>query len=342
MNNEYEPVHIPSEPIFDIFRDPKGNIHVISPPPPVHREINEVLDIRLHRESGSDLKFNPIVDKHNNTRRYTLYDHDLHISTTEITLIVGGKKIKTRVNTAPKFKDEIVLNTMCKDREEWFTTWAEHHFNIGVDRIILYDNSENNKLKDSIRPLIESGLVFYIKWPHPYKWETRKANGLKRHCAAAQTTSQNHALNFLSECKIIGNLDVDEFINLQGHKNVGCLFDKYIERGEYHIRMPSRSFFNNSNRPHSGKKFFNIFECNEIIETHNGKQFLHPNPVTPTPTISVHELTSDSTWIEMDPADAYFNHYIYLSNTNMNRRSYTKLTIDKSIIDTFNQPHLYL
>ena len=61
MNTEYIPVYIPSGPIYDIFRDPKGKIHVISPPPPEHREINEVLDIRLYQENGSDLKFEPIV-----------------------------------------------------------------------------------------------------------------------------------------------------------------------------------------------------------------------------------------------------------------------------------------
>lgn len=334
MTIEYIPVHIPSGPIYDIFRDPKGKIHVISPPPPQHREINEVLDIRLYQENGSDLKFEPIIDKHGNTRRYTLYDHDLHVSITEITLIIRGNKIKTRINIAPKFKDEIVLNTICKDREEWFTTWAEHHLNIGVDRIILYDNSKSNKLRDSIKPLIEAGLLFYIKWPYPYKCGTLKTNGLRRSCLSGQTTSQNHALNLLSECRIIGNLDVDEFINLQKFKNVGDLFDKYIERGEHHIRMPSRTFFNSSDKPHDGKKFFKIFECNETIESHNGKQFIHPDPGTPIPTISVHEITDGSECIEMDPTDAYFNHYIYLSNTNMDRRSYTNLTTDKSMLDT--------
>ena len=330
MNTEYIPVHIPSVPIYDIFKDPRGNIHVISPPPAEDREIDEVLDIRLYREGTSDLRFEPIRCAHGNTRRYTLYNHDLHVQTTEITLTVGGNKIKTRINVPPKFENEIVITTLCKDRHEWVTTWANYHFDLGVDRIILYDNSKNNNLRDSLAPLISSGKVFYIRWSYPFKTSSLKATGRKRNSLSCQTTSQNHSLNLLSNCRIVGNLDVDEFINLQKHKNVMSFFDEYIRREEYYIRIPSRTFFNSSNKPYTGKKFFKIFECNRTTETHNGKLFIHPKSI---PVISVHLLTDNNVITEVNPITAYFNHYIYLSNTNISRRTRTDTTTDNSILN---------
>ena len=59
----------------------------------------------------------------------------------EIILEINNNIIKTKVNKYPIFNDEIIFSTMVKNEDNYIKQWITFHLNIGIDRIIIYDNA---------------------------------------------------------------------------------------------------------------------------------------------------------------------------------------------------------
>ena len=103
----------------------------------------------------------------------------------EINLIINREIIKTQVNKYPEFKDEIIYSTMVKNEDNYIRQWIEYHLNLGVQRFIIYDNSEttdnsyHSVEKKSNLPLvledyIKKNVVYLIKWQYAKRYTKYK------------------------------------------------------------------------------------------------------------------------------------------------------------------------
>lgn len=113
-------------------------------------------------------------------------------------LSTNGISINTEVNKYPTFKDEIILSTMVYNEDNYIRQWIKFHKNIGINRFIIYDNSETHDLKsytskektsdlkNILNDYIKTETVILIKWSYPKR--------LNRSGISGQTTQQNHSI----------------------------------------------------------------------------------------------------------------------------------------------------
>ena len=102
-------------------------------------------------------------------------------------------------------KIKISLCTLCKNENKYIREFVEHYQNIGVDKIFLYDNNDENgeKIESVISDYINSGFV-----------EIKNYRGRN----ATQLESINNCLTqYLRKYDWILVNDIDEFIHIKEH-----------------------------------------------------------------------------------------------------------------------------
>lgn len=300
-----EPSRIEKYKIYDIFHN--GQIVIITP------LIEAILEIQY---IGLPFNCNECPDNH--TRVYFLKTDYKD----EIELQINGSTIKTRVNKYPEFKDEIIFSTLVKNEDAYILQWIDYYIKLGVQRFIIYDNSRESTLAETLKQYIEHNIVLLIIWNYPYNLK-------------AQQTQQNHSIYAFQNSKYIGLFDIDEYINIQNKRinNIELFLNFIIEEHKINTEEISgfmflNRFFNNPYRlPCENTDFFNIFNCDEVSEEGFEKCVIIPKNVK---TFSVHVVTDGLPLILLDKSDVYFNHYYFLNKEN---RGLDKTDlIDKSIL----------
>ncbi|MCC4384124.1 glycosyltransferase family 2 protein [Limosilactobacillus reuteri] len=133
---------------------------------------------------------------------------------------VGFAKLKKREKNLRTLKydnnRQLFIVAIVKDEEQYIDEWVQYHLMIGFDKIIIYDNSDNNKIYNSLKKFIKNNTVSY-----------QKMSG-----AVRQMDAYNDALNKVmkKDCYLMF-LDADEFIflknkNINFKKKVNEVFNK--------------------------------------------------------------------------------------------------------------------
>ena len=229
----YNPTHIKKYNIYDIFYNDIGQYIIICP---AYKDYNFQLKIsNIQSNTFYDLTKYKCRHKHtivycSEKLEYTEYV-DILISDQEKSEKNELKNIK--VNKYPIYENEILMSTIVKDEDNYICQWIEYHSFLGIDRFIIYDNSNKNTLSNVLKNYISSEKVILINWQYPYLLSYTGFSG--------QTTQQNHSIYCFKKAKYIGLFDIDEYVNPQqlyfyydnDNKNndkniIDKIFDNYI------------------------------------------------------------------------------------------------------------------
>ena len=324
------PVHIKDYFIYDVL----------------HNDNNELVVIAPNTQKEMTIKFNnEVLDKYNCPHGHTsIYIHKIKTQYVEnIELVVNDTIVKTKVNKYPEFKNEILMSTLVKNEDNIILQWINFHLNIGVDRLIIYDNSDANdtfsytstqetsNLKELLKEYIDNGKVILINWSYP-----KRLNINGRVSINGQTTQQNHSIYAFQNSKYIGLFDVDEYINIQNETNIARFFEKLIKEEKINtanigsFRLLNRFFYNPDNLPTDDYNFLHIYNCDYHTISGREKNFVLPKNVT---TFSIHMITTGKPMYSIEPKKIYFNHYCYLNKATRGRNK-------TNIIDNSIEKHL--
>ena len=307
-----KPISIEEYYIYDIFHNDNNKLIIISP-----SEMDPV-DIKYKNESF-------ILNKcsFNHTYIYVLentsYKEDIELN-------INGNIVKTKVNKYQEFKNEVIMSTMVYNEDNYIRQWIKFYLNIGIDRFIIYDNSDFNdnksyksvetasNLTNVLSDYIKEEKVILIKWSYPKRLSISGISG--------QTTQQNHSIYAFQNCKYIGLFDVDEYINMQKHTNIKRFLSKLIKKESINVnkiggfRILCKLFYNINNLPETDYNFLKIQHCSNILEPGGGpgrgreKCFVVPKNVN---TYSVHTITNGNPLYTANTNLIYFNHYFFLN-----------------------------
>ncbi|MBZ5963221.1 glycosyltransferase family 2 protein [Leuconostoc gasicomitatum] len=118
----------------------------------------------------------------------------------------GLKKCITILNNKSKNYDyTLVLTAIVKDEDDYLLEWVSYHKVIGVDHIILYDNSEDSKTSKILRKFIDINFVEVISYPG-------RARQLEAYMDSAR--------RFKNIAEWIMILDLDEFLTPLQNSNI--------------------------------------------------------------------------------------------------------------------------
>ena len=307
------PIYIEQYYIYDIFHNDNNKLIIISP------SETEPANIKYKNEYF-------ILNKcsFNHTYIYVLENKTAYKEHIEIN--INGNIVKTKVNKYPEFKNEIIMSTMVYNEDNYIRQWIKFYLNIGIDRFIIYDNSDFNdnksyksvektsNLKKVLNDYIEAKKVILIKWCYPKR--------LSKSGISGQTTQQNHSIYAFQHCKYIGLFDVDEYINMQKHTNIKRFLSKLIKKESINVnkiggfRILCKLFYNINNLPENDYNFFKIYHCSNILDPGGGvgrgreKHFVIPKNLN---TYSIHTVTSGKPVYTINTNFIYFNHYFFLN-----------------------------
>uniref|UniRef100_A0A6C0HYN4 Glycosyltransferase family 92 protein n=1 Tax=viral metagenome TaxID=1070528 RepID=A0A6C0HYN4_9ZZZZ len=315
FNEAIKPIFIPYFNIYDIFYNDDNQLVIIIPSerePPIINYISSENEI---------FSFNLYNCPHNHTYIYTL-----NIEYKEnVKLIINNNIVETKVNKYLVYKDEIIFSTIVKDEDDYVKTWIDFHLKLGIQRFIIYDNSNKNTLSNILSKYLQNNIVLLINWQYPYRLPVSGISG--------QTTQQNHSIYAFKNSKYIGLFDVDEYLNIQCKKNVNVFFEELILKEKIDVekissfKISNKFFYNPNNLPTNGCNFLRIFDCDKITENGREKNFVIPKNVE---TFSVHMVTSGKPMYDVCYKYVFFNHYYFL---NKNYRGYNVTNLkDYSIL----------
>ncbi len=115
------------------------------------------------------------------------------------------------VDIKPFYLPDVFLQftTIQKDNPiKWIIDWINYNKNLGVERIVLYDNNSvyYAELKQRLETEIADVSVVLVNWPSTYG---TSRSGYNQFCQAAQNNHAHQCLGFSEWC---GFLDVDEYL----------------------------------------------------------------------------------------------------------------------------------
>jgi len=314
----YNPIHIPKYNIYDIFHNDRGNIIIIQP--------SETPSLIIKLKIGDkQLPFKVESCPHNHTHIYSLNSEIIYDSNELYKIMINDEEINTKISKYPRFENEIIMSTIVKSEDNYILQWIKYHIHLGIQRFIIYDNSQDNTLDSILYKYIIDGTVIVINWQYPYMLKISGISG--------QTTQQNHSIYAFNTCDYVGLFDIDEYINIQEpFSNIRTLLEEYIKTNNINknyiggFQLLNKFFYNPHHLPDDNNNFLKIYNCNDITLSGNEKNFVIPRNVK---TFSVHMITKGLPIIKLSQNIVYFNHYIFLNKKN---RGFDKTTIyDNSI-----------
>ena len=318
MENYLLPNYIKEYSIYDIYYNDNGYLIIITP------YEYQPLNI-LYYDNINIYNFKIYKCPHNHTYIYTLkieYNENIKIS-------INNNVIETYVNKYPDFNNEIIFSTIVKNEDDYIKQWIDFHYNLGINRFIIYDNTDTDtyNLGTILNDYIKTNIVVLIKWSYQYILPISGISG--------QTTQQNHSIYAFQNCKYIGLFDIDEYINIQKNTkiNINEFFNNIINKYNIDLnnissfRLLNKFFYNPYNLPTDGKKFINIYDCNYITKSGREKNFVIPKNVK---TFSIHMVTDGLPMYSLNENEIYFNHYCFLNKLDRGKNNTTN--IDNSIL----------
>jgi hypothetical protein len=334
----YIPIYIEKYYIYDILHNDNNQLIIILP--------SEMEPIKIKYKNASFILKN-CPDNH--TYIYVLKNTPYK---EYIELNINGNIVKTKVNKYPEFKNKIIISTIVYNEDNYIRQWIKFYLNIGIDKFIIYDNSDSNdnksyksvettsNLTNVLSDYIKEEKVILIKWSYPYRLSISGISG--------QTTQQNHSIYAFQTCKYIGLFDVDEYINMQKHINIKRFLAKQIRKQSINVnkiggfKILCKLFYNINNLPETDYNFFKIQHCSKIFKHGREKHFVIPKNVN---TYSVHNITSGKSSYTLNSSLIYFNHYYFLNKPTRGRNINNNITHLKNLegeITQLNKNGLYL
>ena len=306
----YNPNYIKDFLIYDVY----------------HNDLNQFVVVRPNEGKYINIEYSNIK-----FTRYDCKDCQTHVFILpkeveykeKIILKINNIEVETKVNKYPILENEIILSTMVKNEDNYIKQWIKYHLNIGVNKIIIYDNASindnlshestesNSDLPKVLKNYIDEKKVILINWPYLKRY-SRMGN------PNGQTTQQCHSINAFKKSRLIGLFDIDEYVNIQKVKNIHNFFDDYIKINNCDLskiggfRLKCKFFHNSKNLPVNDFLFLNIFNSGNLVEPSNGhaKMFVQPYNVY---TFSIHRITNGGPMHQIVDNSIYFNHYIFLN-----------------------------
>ena len=315
----FEPIYFQKYNIYDIFHSDNNKLIIILPSETKPHIINYI------STDNKILFFYLYKCPHNHTYIYSL---DIEYNE-NIKLIINNDIIEASVNKYPIFENKIIFSTIVKDEDMYIKQWIDFHLGIGIDKFIIYDNSDKTTLSEILSTYIENNIVVLIKWIYPYVLPISGISG--------QTTQQNHSIYAFKNSKYIGLFDIDEYVNIQSKKNINNFFEELIINENINtnkissFRILNKFFYNPYNLSTDNNNFFKIFNCCNITKSGHEKNFVLPKNVK---TFSVHMVTDGLPMYTVNEKYIYFNHYYFL-NKQHRGKCITNL-IDDTILSHIN------
>ena len=255
---------------------------------------------------------------HGHTVMYVSSPYDFRST---ISIHIDGTTFECPVSQYPSYPDEFIMSTVVKREDNIMKNWIRYHSALGVSRFIIYDNdntqdhnwytpSINNEsnLQVVLHEEIQAGKVIIIQWQYDIKF---------------QQAQQNHSLFTFRKSKLIGLLDVDEYVNPQTYFSVHELEKNYCNDTGFVLGY--RFFKNPNHLPETSYDFLKITTCDEAQHPsssyHVTKLFIRPGTNT---IVSVHAVTQGNTPYMIPNEIAYYNHYVFLNKPNYRGREPTQ------------------
>jgi hypothetical protein len=294
----------------------------------IHNINNELILVKCGPKLNFEIRIynndNPPIIYECPYGRTTIYKFTNIDYSETIDIIFNDELIKTKVSTYPNLNNEIIYSTQVRDEDEFIIQWVEYHSKLGVDRFIIYDNSESDTLQYKISEYILKEKVILIKWNHPFN---TNSDGLG---ITGQIMSENQTIYAFPNCKYVGFFNIDEYLNIQEKNTIPNFLEKVIidqkidKESISGFQILSKQFHNPYNKPTDGFNFLKIFDCENVKVVGSEKNFIIPKNVI---TFTVHIVSSGKPIKLIEPNLVFFNHYIFL-NKNNRGRDITNLTDD--------------
>ena len=262
-----------------------------------------------------------------------IYIFDMPKYKSEITLSINNNEVKTNVNKYTDVKGEIIMSTITKNQDEHIIPWIEYYKHLGVDRFMIYDNSERKTLGKVLEPYVKKGIVLLYNFGErkiPYR---PKGGRL-----FAQPLQQNHSLHAFKNAKYIGMFDIDEYLNpQQGYPSslLGTFTKLLNQRKTKYSKLAGFSFqnkyfYNPLNKDYTNYKHFNLpYSSSYTTGRFRKKMFINPANVS---YFTIHTLSKYSGKdLMISEKDCFFNHYRYIGLSTRNGKG-TKGHKDYSIL----------
>lgn len=118
------------------------------------------------------------------------------------------------------------IGAIFQNEAPYLKEWVEFHKMLGVEHFYLYDNDSTDNPLEVLQPYIAEGLVDYIPWPTPERFDDLGKWNLLQTMAynqlIAQTSGVSHWVAFL---------DTDEFLFPVEHNNLVDFLKEYDDVG---------------------------------------------------------------------------------------------------------------
>tara|TARA_Y100001970_G_scaffold186363_1_gene226662 strand:+ start:6551 stop:7531 length:981 start_codon:yes stop_codon:yes gene_type:complete len=148
-------------------------------------------------------------------------------------------------NVKSNTKFNFVIHSIFKNERPFIKEWLDWHLFCleGVNHIYLYQNGDDARTREIIKPYIDRGLVTLVKYNHIRK----EGKGLY---IKPQHLCKNHCVdNYGKEYKWILHIDIDEFlVPTYGDNNINKLFELYGDKD--HIAIKRVNFGSNNYKKH--------------------------------------------------------------------------------------------
>jgi hypothetical protein len=314
---------------------------------------NNIYDIQLQIENSTCIPFQSYtkIGQYDATPFIYICNYPIYFNT--IILLINNTKISVNVNLYPIINNEIIISTLVRYEDDYILQFIKYYMSFGIKKFIIYDNAQspthyfgtdpslnkNTNLSLVLKEYINNGNVILINWPYS------TVQGSLRN--RQQESQQNHTLYTFTNAKLIGFIDIDEYLNPQiDFENLDTFFTDQLIKNNILLEniggftILSKMFKNPYSLREDNFKFLNIFTCNLSIETteynYNGiifksyqKCFIVPKNVK---LFQVHFILDGMQPIEIDPTNIYINHYIFLNKISRGRDHTTDLAYDDTII----------
>lgn len=288
--------------------------------------------------------------------------------TESVWLLIDNTRNHFYVKQYPTFDNEFIASTLVKHENNYLPQWIEYHRRLGIQRFVIYDNAgsdndtygwtkteietlhtlshthtrintEQGPIEETLKPYIEDGIVYIIKWPYPYYLRVSRNS--------AQATQQNHSLYAFRQAKYIAFFDVDEYMNPQSpYTSLTTLLQDIVRTnhidetniGSYLLQ--NRWFYNPFQKPVQDYEFFCIDDTNNITKEGHEKSIVIPENVD---IHGIHKTSIAKAIVRISNTLLYFNHYGFLNKCS--RADTFKGIYDNSIVRhlrfvSSNRPYL--
>src|SRR5262252_2853345 len=113
----------------------------------------------------------------------------------------------------------VFIGSIIRNEHRDIREWVLHHRSIGIEHIWLYDNNSREGYEHELGDLMKEGYIEIVPWPGNYMFR-QHAQMCDMCFGGRRDWGDNDWGAFI---------DADEFIHIDGQKNIQALVDDYRE-----------------------------------------------------------------------------------------------------------------